>query len=207
MSILLTNENNTPEENLQILRECIEQCRKNCDCIAMLRQYRKISDSKYNSLDIQTCVLTVDAMITINDGLAYVQIMSGDIAKLMEIRQMHETVRRRGTEQFLTDMDNDYVLLVELQKTEEMLNIGYTFSFFQPQFFTMEQNTLEIAVPLDRMRFFKDQFDRDEIGYALLSEEVQETKAQENSAFLSEYDDAESYVDSGAFISGDSFLN
>lgn len=207
MSILLTNEDNTPEENLQILRECIEQCSKNCDCVAMLKQYRKISDSKYNSLDIQTCVLTVDAMITINDGLAYVQIMSGDIAKLMEIRQMHETVRRRGTEQFLTDRDNDYVLLVELQKTEEILNIGYTFSLFQPQFFTLEQNTLEIAVPLDRMRFFKDQFDRDEIGYALLSEEVPETKAQENGAFLSEYDDAESYVDSGAFIRGDSFLN
>lgn len=207
MSILLTNENNTPEENLQILRECIEQCRKNCDCVAMLRQYRKISDSKYSSLDIQTCVLTVDAMITINDGLAYVQVMSGDIARLMEIRQMHETVRRRGTEQFLTDMDNDYVLLVELQKTEEMMNISYTFSFFQPQFFTLEQNTLEIAVPLDRMRFFKDQFDRDEIGYALTTEEVPEAAIQENGAFLSAYDNAESYVDSGAFISGDSFLN
>lgn len=207
MSILLTNENNTPEENLQILRECIEKCRNSCDCVAMLKQYRKVSDNRYNSLDIQTCVLTADAMITMNDGLAYVQIMSGDVSKLMEIKQMHETVRHRGTEQFLNNQDNDYVLLVELQKTEEPLNIGYTFSLFQPQFFTLEQNTLEIAVPLDRMRFFKEQFDRDEIGYALASEELPEVAVQESGAFLSGYDNAESYVDSGAFISGDSFLN
>lgn len=207
MSILLTNENNTPEESLQILRECIEQCRKKCDCVAMLKQYRKISDSKYNSLDIQTCVMTADVIITINDGLAYVQIMSGDNARLMEIKQMHETARRRGTEQFLNNTDNDYVLIVELQKTEELLNISYTFSLFQPQFFTLEHDTLEIAVPIDRMRFFKDQFDRDEIGYALASEEVPEAEIQDNGAFLSEYDNAENYVDSGAFISGDSFMN
>lgn len=207
MSILLTNENNTPEENLQILRECIEQCRKNCDCVAMLKQYRKISDSKYNSLDIQTCVLTADVMITINDGLAYIQLMSGNTEKFMEIRQMHETVRHRGTEQLLNSRDNDYVLLVELQKTEEQLNISYTFSLFQPQFFTLEHDVLEIAVPVDRMRFFKDQFDRDEIGYALVSEEAPEAAIQKNGAFLSDYDNAENYVDSGAFISGDSFLN
>lgn len=207
MSILLTNENNTTEESLQILRECIEQCRKNCDCVAMLKQYRQVSENKFNSLDIQTCVMTADVIITLNDGLAYVQIMSGDNAKLMEIKQMHETARRRGTEQFLNNMDNDYVLLVELQKTEEELNISYTFSLFQPQFFTLEQNALEIAVPIDRMRFFKDQFDRDEIGYGLASEELPEAAIQDSGAFLSEYDSTEDYVDSGAFISGDNFLN
>ena len=197
MSILLSNGNNTEEEERQIFRECLEKCR-DCECIATLRQYARKNETQFNQLDIQQNVFHAESLINLNDGLAYVTLMTSERGNFQIVRQMHDTVLKRGTERFLQKQDNDYFLIVDLMNKDDEMSIYYTFSLFQPQFFTVEGNSLRIALPMERMHFFKEQLDRDEIDYAtMVAESEEETGSTAGNGY---------YTDTGAFLTGESFL-
>lgn len=198
-NILLTREDNTPEEKLTILKECIEKCRK-CNGVATIRQIAKTDKNKYNQLDIEQYVFSADCTIHINDGLVYVQLTTGENGSLQHVRQMHNIVRKRGTDKYLAGEENDYFLIIDLFKEDETLSIYYTFSLFQPQFFSMEHNTMEVVLPMERMHFFKEQLDRDEIEYEAMLQEETDTEDDD-----SDYDSG--YAENDAYISGENFLN
>ena len=195
--ILLTNENNTPEEELKILKECIEKCKK-CDCVARITQMVKTNANDYRQLDIEQFVFSAQTTVHINDGLVYVQLMTNDNSNFQHVRQMHSIVRKRGTDKYLAGELNDYFLVIDLLKEEEELSLFYEFSLFQPQFFTLEHDTLEIALPIDRMHFFKEQLDRDEIDYELMEQEGVYGTAE---------DDSTGYAGDGeTYLTGESYL-
>ena len=115
---------------------------------------------------------------------------------------MHEEVLKRGTEKFLENQTNDYFLIMDLLKEDEILSIFYTFSLFQPQFFSLEHNTLEIALPIDRVHYFKEQLTRDEIEYEAMEQGGYEDDDDNDSG----YENGFGYGENGAYISGESFL-
>ena len=202
--ILLTRDDNTPEEQLQILKECISECR-HCNCVATVRQIAQTKNNEYNQLDVEQHLFETDCSIRLNDGLAYVQLTTGETGNLLHIRQMHEEVLKRGTEKFLANQTNDYFLIMDLLKEDERLSIFYTFSLFQPQFFSLEHNTLEIALPIDRVHYFKEQLTRDEIEYEAM-EQAAEYGYEDDDDDNSGYENGFGYGENGAYISGESFL-
>jgi len=199
--ILLTRDDNTPEEQLQILKECIRECR-HCNCVATVRQIAKTSNIEYNQLDVEQHIFETDCAIRLNDGLAYAQLTTNQKENLLRIRQMHETVLKRGTDKFLENQTNDYFLIMDLLKEDERLSIFYTFSLFQPQFFSLEHDTLEIALPIDRVHYFKEQLTRDEIEY----EALEQGGYGEDDDNGNGYESGFGYGENGAYISGESFL-
>ena len=203
--ILLTREDNTPEEQLQILKECISECR-HCNCVATVRQIAEIKPNEYRQMDMEQHIFETDCAVRINDGLAYVQLTTGETGNLLHLRQMHEAVLKRGTEKFLQNQTNDYFLIMDLLKEDERLSIFYTFSLFQPQFFSLEHNTLEIALPIDRVHYFKEQLTRDEIEYEAMEQARELYEDTEDEEDTIDYESNFGYNENGAFISGESFL-
>lgn len=166
------------------LSECLVKC-ANCTVVVSLKQFSERLDGGLNQIDINKESYSVTSKVNINGDYIYLELSCGEnIVNLKKIRKYWQSWNERGHKRYMEGKGNDYALLIDLAKIEESEGMAYMLSFVNPVFMGIDsdEKTLEMAIPIDGMRFEKSQVDiysiDEEIKYEVEIEGLEKLKTE-----------------------------
>lgn len=198
------------EEQVQELREVIKHCVE-CNVDVSLKQFVKKPDGSFNSVDLQNVPCEVKTRIDIDGDEVYIELTTNERVQLMQIVNLWKTKLKRGTQRFMSGKTveerlNDYVMVIDLIKTEFENNLMYHLSI-PDVMWLLQQNdgSLMICFKISEMFFGVESVTLQEIEY-----EAEVMEQESGYGYIdsdSEYDDEEDEdeVENEDFIGNDEY--
>lgn len=190
------------------LKECLVKCTE-CSVVVSLKQFSERLDGGLNQIDINKEAYPVKSKININGEYIYLELSCGeDIINLKKIRKYWQTYNERGHARYMEGKANDYAVLIDLAKIEEKEGMAFLISFINPIFMGIDSDdkTLEMAIPLNSMRFEKSQIDvyaiDEEIKYEVEVEGLERLKTEPD-----EYGEKEEFDENDFVLSNDDVIS
>lgn len=154
------------DEELAEFEEILSKVR-NGNIIGTLRQAVEKADEEYNYVDLQQAVSSSKALVQINGDYLYITVQDIHNDDIRKILSMWNMILSRGTQRFLKGEANDYLLTIDLVRSEvEKEGIVYCVSGVQPILATSENSRcLTFVFALDSVRCSKDEVSIYDVEY------------------------------------------
>lgn len=178
--------------------------------VITMKQAVQRKDGEYNYVDLQQTVAENQTLVQINGQYMFITLRNARRKSSQKARVMWNTVLQRGTNQFKKGEANDYILVVDMCRSELEKGVAYCLSGFQPIFMSSEgDNDLTFVFTIGSAACGIEEVSMYDIEYELENEEESSlnTDADEGD-YSDEPDDLDSnYDDNDEFLNTDMFTN